>query len=186
LQSSRLLAHSRLTLLLFSILIYLFWLLTFSLLLCSQCMPESFWRSLYTAVLSSLTIQTADYNDMGDEAKLLTLACTTLSLQLACLVVFFLVGYYRKGGEGVTGGKLGPSRLSMNKVGDAEAALASPLALQKDVVVVAGGGGVYLPAPLPHGQRMGLKVVVEDCGEGTTTEVRSLSPYEGEVGRSGK
>jgi hypothetical protein len=128
-----LLANHRLLLLLLLCSLYGLWLLLFALLLFAYAIPESFWRSLYTAVLASLTIQvisffscipgwfqdqlttitcliliriqSADYNALSEPQKLLTLGGASISLQLACICIFSMTGLWRYGRGATAGGQ---------------------------------------------------------------------------------
>lgn len=90
------LTNQRLMLLLFISFMYCSWLLIFTLLLFTFAIPESFWRSLYTAVLASFTIQSADYNALHEFYKLLTLGGATISLMLFFICIFSLTGVWRQ------------------------------------------------------------------------------------------
>ncbi|KAH7720668.1 Protein TWK-49 b [Aphelenchoides avenae] len=84
----------RLNMVLISIGLYLGWILFFGFVLFFSAIPDCFWRSLYTAALSSLTIQSADYNAFDESEKVVALAATTVSIYLAALLLCFLTGFY--------------------------------------------------------------------------------------------
>ncbi|KAI1726686.1 ion channel domain-containing protein [Ditylenchus destructor] len=94
-RSSYGMSQYRLTLLFGSIGLYVVWLVVFAIIINVNAIEQG-WRSLYTAALSSLTIQTTDYNKMTEEQKLLTLLATTVSLLLGCITVLFLTGLYHR------------------------------------------------------------------------------------------
>ncbi|KAF7640211.1 hypothetical protein Mgra_00000039 [Meloidogyne graminicola] len=72
-------------------IIYFIWLIIFSLILYLFVIPESFWRSLYTCILSSLTIQTADYNLLNEKQKLIILINSTISLLISCICIIITI-----------------------------------------------------------------------------------------------
>nr|CAD2167870.1 unnamed protein product [Meloidogyne enterolobii] len=84
------------TLLLFFVcIIYCSWLIIFALILYWFAIPESFWRSLYAAVLSSLTIQSADYNLLNEKQKLITLSGSSISLLFSCICIITITGVWQ-------------------------------------------------------------------------------------------
>ncbi|KAL3120835.1 hypothetical protein niasHT_008127 [Heterodera trifolii] len=112
------LAHRHLLLTLLLLGLHSLWLLLFSALLFTNAIPESFWRSLYTAVLSSLTIQSADYNALGEQHKLLCLGGSTLSLLFSCVAILSLTSANRHKsgtGEAPTAGKRGANRRKLRR-----------------------------------------------------------------------
>uniref|UniRef100_A0A914HNX6 Potassium channel domain-containing protein n=1 Tax=Globodera rostochiensis TaxID=31243 RepID=A0A914HNX6_GLORO len=90
------LAHRHLLLMLLVLGLHTLWLLLFSFILYGNAISESYWRSLYTAVLSSLTIQSADYNALSERHKLLCLGGATLSLLHSFVAILSLTGAYRR------------------------------------------------------------------------------------------
>ncbi|CAD5214136.1 unnamed protein product [Bursaphelenchus xylophilus] len=75
--------------------IYVWFLIAFSVILYSSAIPDSYFRSLYTAVLSAFTVQTMDYNDFIEFDKVVTLTCTGIALYLGAMVLLTAVGVYR-------------------------------------------------------------------------------------------
>ncbi|KAI3419730.1 hypothetical protein GPALN_004161 [Globodera pallida] len=90
------LVHRHLLLMLLVLGLHTLWLLLFSFILYGNAISESYWRSLYTAVLSSLTIQSADYNALSERHKLLCLGGATLSLLHSFVAILSLTGAYRR------------------------------------------------------------------------------------------
>ncbi|KAL7077106.1 hypothetical protein ACQ4LE_004075 [Meloidogyne hapla] len=82
-------------LLFFVCIIYSSWLIIFALILYWFAIPESFWRSLYAAVLSSLTIQSADYNLLNEKQKLITLSGSSISLLFSCICIITITGVWQ-------------------------------------------------------------------------------------------
>ncbi|CAD5210888.1 unnamed protein product [Bursaphelenchus okinawaensis] len=75
--------------------VYVWFLIAFSVILYSSAIPDSYFRSLYTAVLSAFTVQTMDYNDFMEFDKVVTLTCVGVALYLGALVFLTAIGVYR-------------------------------------------------------------------------------------------
>ncbi|KAI6238474.1 Potassium channel subfamily K member 5 [Aphelenchoides fujianensis] len=76
--------------------VYLWFIAAFTILLYSSALPDSFWLSFCTAVLSAFTIPTAEYAEFSEPDKVITLIGTTTSLYLAFLIIVSLFGLYTK------------------------------------------------------------------------------------------
>uniref|UniRef100_A0A1I7YZ50 Ion_trans_2 domain-containing protein n=1 Tax=Steinernema glaseri TaxID=37863 RepID=A0A1I7YZ50_9BILA len=84
----------KLLLLLFAAIFYVVWLLLLAFYLHSFSLPNSFWKALYTATLTALTIQTPYFNQLSDCSTFALLAGCTMSITLALFILLLLVGFY--------------------------------------------------------------------------------------------